>query len=125
MFRYSKFILLIILLSGCKSLFLPIKDSAILFPNQFPNSSSDTISIPNWRTFIKDPYLISLLDTATEFNQDIQSAYQRIEIARAGIKEAKSAMLPNVGLATSSSLRKFGLYTMDGAGNITTEIVPG
>jgi hypothetical protein len=46
-------------------------------------------------------------------------------MAKAGIREAKSAMLPTGVLTKVNSLRKFGLYTMDGAGNITTEITPG
>ena len=33
-------------------------------------------------------------------------------------------MLPLVALNVGSSIRKFGLYTMDGAGNISTEITP-
>jgi NodT family efflux transporter outer membrane factor (OMF) lipoprotein len=35
------------------------------------------------------------------------------------------ALRPKVEAGGSSSLRRFGLYTMDGAGNITTEITPG
>jgi NodT family efflux transporter outer membrane factor (OMF) lipoprotein len=125
MSRISIIIYISIIFSGCKSLFIPLKESEFSLPKQFPSINSDSISISNWKGFITDHYLISLLDTAIKYNQDIQSAFQRIEIARAGIKEAKSAMLPSGGITTSSSLRKFGLYTMDGAGNITTEIVPG
>jgi NodT family efflux transporter outer membrane factor (OMF) lipoprotein len=94
-------------------------------PSKFPNQSTDTIALPVWREFIKDSLLISLLDIAIIRNQDIQTAFQRVEIAKAGIREAKSAMLPSGGLSSINSFRKFGLYTMDGAGNITTEITPG
>ncbi|HMQ01355.1 MAG TPA: hypothetical protein PKC24_16355, partial [Cyclobacteriaceae bacterium] len=33
-------------------------------------------SLPEWRTFFKDPYLIALIDTALHHNQDLKMASQ-------------------------------------------------
>ena len=50
---------------------------------------------------------------------------QRIEISRSSVKLANGALLPQVSFSVGGGVRKFGLYTMDGAGNATTEITPG
>jgi multidrug efflux system outer membrane protein len=52
-------------------------------------------------------------------------ALQRIEVSRSSVKLANGALLPQVSLNVGGSVRRFGLYTMDGAGNATTEITPG
>ena len=73
----------------------------------------------------KDPDLIKLIDSALVNNYDMQMVTQRIEKYRSGIMLTSGALRPKVEAGGSSSLRRFGLYTMDGAGNITTEITPG
>jgi len=126
-FSKIKYLLLFIVIAqSCKT----INTSVSLKNQDLPHSfigvnKSDTFRIPRWRDFIKDTLLINLLDSAIVNNQDINSAIQRIEIARAGFNQSKSALLPTGNFNMVSSLRKFGLYTMDGAGNITTEITPG
>lgn len=87
--------------------------------------SSTTIANIKWRQYFTDPHLIKLIDTAVKDNIDLQTALQRIQIARSSVKLANAKMLPDVVLNIGSGIRKFGLYTMDGAGNITTEITPG
>ena len=52
-------------------------------------------------------------------------AVQRAEAARAGVQRATGQVWPRVELAAGASLRKFGDYTMDGAGNAATDITPG
>lgn len=88
---------------------------------------SDTTSIAaiDWRHYFSDPLLLKLIDTAIGNNQDLQIALQRIESSRSSVKLANAAMLPQVSLNLGGGVRKFGLYTMDGAGNASTEIRPG
>lgn len=121
------FILLTFILTGCKAYKtnLTIKERAL--PNSFTSATADTNSTAkiNWRTYYSDPNLQALIDTAMSSNQDLLMALQRIEIARAGKRRATGALLPQVGLQLNGGIRKFGLYTMDGAGNISTEILPG
>ena len=44
---------------------------------------------------------------------------------QAGVLAAEAPLSPTVEAAGATSLRRFGLYTMDGAGNATTDITPG
>ncbi|MDD2760390.1 MAG: TolC family protein, partial [Methylomonas sp.] len=79
----------------------------------------------DWRDYFADSHLLKLIDTAVGNNLDLQIALQRIETTRSSVKLANGAMLPKVDLAIGGGVRKFGLYTMDGAGNATTDITPG
>lgn len=78
-----------------------------------------------WKKYFRDPQLVDLLELAVEHNYDLQIALQRIEVARAGVRQATGAWVPQVGLSAGAGVRKFGLYTMDGAGNASTDITPG
>jgi NodT family efflux transporter outer membrane factor (OMF) lipoprotein len=60
-----------------------------------------------------------------EHNLDLRIALQRVEVARAWVHQATGARLPQLGVGVGAGVRKFGLYTMDGAGNASTEITPG
>jgi outer membrane protein, multidrug efflux system len=87
-------------------------------------STSDTVSAASLevRRFFKDKRLLELIDTAINQNQDLLAAWQRVESSRATFQFSKAALLPSVNAYTAYNQRKFGLYTMDGAGNITTPI---
>lgn len=95
------------------------------FPAQPENRQGAKVTDINWREYFADPHLLSLIDTAIGNNLDMQIALQRIETARSSVKLANGAMLPKVELLIGGSMRKFGLYTMDGAGNDSTQITPG
>ena len=84
-----------------------------------------TIASLNWREYFTDKHLQKLIDAAVKNNPDLQMALQRIEVSRSSVKLANGALLPQVSLNVGGSVRRFGLYTMDGAGNATTEITPG
>ena len=118
-------VILSLFIWSCSPKLQPLNLNLSSLPKHFSKEQEDSLSLPILKDFIHDTLLLALLDTAINLNHDIQSSFQRIEMAKAGIREAKSAMLPTGGLTTVNSLRKFGLYTMDGAGNITTEITPG
>ncbi|MFN5794741.1 MAG: TolC family protein, partial [Bacteroidota bacterium] len=92
--------------------------------NGISNVSENSAKL-NWKKLFSDSLLVSLIDTALSNNIDLQIALQRLEISRNSIKFQKGEMLPKVMLNTAGGVRKFGLYTMDGAGNISTEITPG
>jgi multidrug efflux system outer membrane protein len=121
---YIMFFLLVV--SGCKTLNTNLSISEKKIPTSF-QSKTDTATIAdiNWRQYFADTFLLKLLDTALTGNIDLQMALKRIEISRSSVKMANGALLPQVGLSIGGGVRKFGLYTMDGAGNITTEITPG
>lgn len=79
----------------------------------------------DWRTFFADDQLSALIGEALTGNYDLQITVQRIAIARAAVLESSGARLPRVAFVASAGIQKFGRYTMDGAGNATTDITPG
>ncbi|WP_028982389.1 efflux transporter outer membrane subunit [Sporocytophaga myxococcoides] len=120
---------LCILISGCKS-----TDPNSGFTKGVPSSyheEKDSLNAAkiNWREYFNNPILIDLIDTALNQNFDILKAFQRIEASRAGVRSSTGALLPTVSGYGTAAQRRYGLYTMDGAGNISTyirqdEIVP-
>jgi len=79
----------------------------------------------SWRTFFKDPNLITLIDTALKNNQELLITLQEIEIAKNDIRVRKGALLPNVGVRAGHSIEKVARYTSQGAGDASTDITPG
>ncbi len=91
-----------------------VKDSAI-----------SNVSEINWRAYFSDSNLVSLIDESLKSNLNLLATLQRIEIARADVKLTKGMLLPTVGASVIPAQRRYGLYTMDGAGNSTTDMTPG
>ena len=118
---------LMIAFSGCTTLNTDLSIPKKAIPASFQNQKHTTTSIAgiNWRQYFADAHLLKLIDTALSNNFDLQTALQRIEISRSSVKLANGALLPQVSFNVGGGVRKYGLYTMDGAGNATTEITPG
>lgn len=117
-----------LLLSSCKTPAITSGENTANLPNTFPaQSSSDTISAASmsWKSYYKDPQLIALIEKGLQNNLDLKQFTQRMKTAEAEWLRASGAMRPTVQPMLTTSLRRFGLYTMDGAGNIVTDIVPG
>ena len=128
--KYSYRVLLLGLvlsaLTGCKTLHTPLSIREQALPTLFTKSTdSTTIATLNWRDFFQDSLLTQLIDTALSNNQDLMMSYQRMEMARASVQRAEGFLRPAGTFGSLSGVRKFGLYTMDGAGNISTEMLPG
>ncbi|MCA9419999.1 MAG: efflux transporter outer membrane subunit [Nitrospira sp.] len=95
-------------------------------PTSFQNKEDTTnIADIQWRDYFVDPLLEELIDTAIGNNIDLQMALQRIEISRSSVRAATGALMPTIGFGAGTAIRRFGRYTMDGAGNSTTDITPG
>lgn len=115
-----------LLLAGCASYRTETSIRSAPLPRGFQGTADSTSGATiAWHEHFNDPVLIALIDTALRNNPDRLIALQRLEAARAQVRRAKGALLPDLGVAASAGVRKFGLYTMDGAGNITTDITPG
>ena len=113
-------------INGCSSLNTNLSIPEKEIPGRFQDQkNSTTIANINWRQYFADAHLLKLIDTAIANNLDLQMALQRIETSRSSVKLTNGALLPRVGLNIGSSVRRFGLYTMDGAGNASTYITPG
>lgn len=111
---------------GCAPKKLVTGDAVKDLPATFTgNKDSIDASMISNTYFFQDDSLASLINTAVTNNYDLQNAFQNIEIAKASLRNAKGLMLPTVNALVAPNIRRFGLYTMDGAGNATTDIQPG
>ncbi len=120
------FLVALTLLSGCASLSTQVAVEERSTPETYGNEiPGDNAASFTWQAYFDDTLLNTLIDTALARNLDLMVTLQRIEVARAGVKFAKGQIFPEVQLNASGGMRRFGLYTMDGAGNISTEILPG
>lgn len=72
--------------------------------------------------FFPSVELKKLIDSVLVHNYDLRIASQRVKMARAQVLQTRAASIPSLSLSLMPSLRKFGLFTMDGAGNIVTDI---
>ena len=115
--------------NGCGNLNTDLAIPDLPMPASFQDHQDKPENAPvtqiDWREYFADPNLLALIDKAVANNHDLQIALQRIETSRASVKLANAAMLPKVNLNIGGGVQKFGLYTMDGAGNASTEITPG
>jgi NodT family efflux transporter outer membrane factor (OMF) lipoprotein len=119
-------ILVSILYSGCKTPETIVNTDNKPMPQSFEETKDSTNSADiKWKDFFSDKNLITLVDTALKNNFDVLMTLQKIEIARNDLRVTKGAMLPTVNSNFAYLQRKFGYYTMDDAGNRTTEITPG
>ncbi len=123
--NFIEIVCLIALLSACKSTRVEVKKSMPSLPEAYTvKKDSSSIEI-NWRKFFDDENLIALVDTALKNNLDVLIAFQKIEAVKSNVLLAKGMLKPTVSGGVSAAQRRYGLYTMDGAGNISTEITPG
>jgi multidrug efflux system outer membrane protein len=90
-------------------------------------SNSDTTNAASiqWRRFFTDRYLVSLIDTALQNNQELNITFQELEIARNEIRLRQAPLSPVVGIRAGAGVEKVGRYTSQGAGDASTEIKPG
>ncbi|MDP3232081.1 MAG: TolC family protein [Myxococcales bacterium] len=116
----------VVLVSGCASLNTNVSIKEHPTPATWQGAApAPSIAALSWKEYFADPQLTALISEALTNNPDLGIALQRIEQARAGVKRSTGALLPRLDLALGSGVRRYGLYTMDGAGNATTDITPG
>lgn len=124
---YKYFVPLSICLAvaSCTPALAPLAETKAV-PESFGKSTDTTnVSSTPWRTYFKDPNLVNLIDTALKNNQELQITLQEIEIAKNDIRVRKGALLPTVGVGAGAGIEKVGRYTSQGAGDASTEIMPG
>ncbi len=91
------------------------------------NESQDSTNMAavQWRKFFTDQNLVNLIDTALTRNQELNITLQEIEIAKNDVRFRQGPLLPSVGLRLGGGVEKVGRYTSQGAGDASTEILPG
>ncbi len=126
--RYPFFLILLhvgIWLAAC----LPIKNrtqETLEIPQSYGNrkDSSNIVEL-KWNHFISDSNLTSLISSSLSNNQDLLISLQRIETYKADVLYNKGLLWPTLSANGSLAQRRFGKYTMDGAGNASTPIYGG
>jgi outer membrane protein, multidrug efflux system len=104
---------------------LPCFLSACLSPPTCRVDLDRPVPTLGWRQFFVDPQLAALIETALTANLDARVALQRIAAARASYEASGGALLPMVSGVADGGIRRFGLYTMDGAGNLGVPLYRG
>lgn len=111
---------------SCKAPALaPINASAAIPETYVTSKDTNNTATTPWKNFYKDKNLADLIDTALKNNQELLITLQEIEIAKNDIRVRKGALLPMVGVKAGAGVEKVGRYTSQGAGDATTEIMPG
>ena len=82
---------------------------SVPLPQQFGSTAyADTSSIANieWRKFFTDTTLQNLIDKGIKYNNDLQIAIKRIDIAQQQVKQAKLALLPDLNLRATGQYNR-------------------
>jgi NodT family efflux transporter outer membrane factor (OMF) lipoprotein len=81
--------------------------------------NSDTVTAADlpFRQFFTDSNLVRLIDIAIHNNPDMNIALQRVLAARANIRYAQAALAPQLNIAASGGVDRYGDHTMNGVGN--------
>jgi outer membrane protein TolC len=72
-------------------------------------------AVDHWWTLYSDPLLDRMVDDALKANTDIRVAAARVERARALLRNAKSARLPNTTLDASATRERFSAAQLNSA----------
>lgn len=117
-------LILLLLLTGCGGM----KESALTghqaIPTAFEGQTDTTRTGLSWKELFSDQRLQELIDTAMLHNYELKTGLQRINVAEANLRLARSRRLPSVQADLSAGLDKFGKYTIDGVGNYDTNFSP-
>ncbi|WP_425562873.1 TolC family protein [Marivirga lumbricoides] len=114
------------LFTACKTPSIVEKTANTEVPESF-GSSQDTVNSAtiNWADYFSDPYMIALIDTALQNNQELNITLQEIQISQNEISARKGEYLPFVGIRGGLGVEKTARYTPLGANEATTDIEPG
>lgn len=113
---------------GCKTTKNPPHARLSPLPERFAKATDSTAaaadsssaSSVNWKNYFKDTTLTRLVDSALLNNLDVLMAYQRIAVARSGVKFAKGQYAPFVTGNVGVGQQNYGDYTQEGVGNYDT-----
>jgi multidrug efflux system outer membrane protein len=123
---YNGLFVICLAVTGCKApAIIEYAENRSVPVSYDDGKDSTNIASMQWRNFFTDPNLRQLIDTAIKNNQELKITLQEIEIARSGIRVKQGALLPTVVVRGGIGVEKVGRYTSQGAGDASTEILPG
>ncbi len=124
-YRYISFILVLVLVAGCKVTDKTYTAADYSLPADYAGKrDTGTMAKMSWDKFFADKDLVALMSNALKQNPDLMMALQKVEVARAGLLMNKGALMPSLEAGAAASGNRYGRYTMNGAGNITTPEIP-
>lgn len=90
-----------------------LQPATVAIPDRYIYApSTDSITMPTeWWTIFRDTTLNRLINQALDNNQNIDAAAARIELAKANLKAARSAFLPNFTFGRSAGISGGGGLT--------------
>lgn len=120
---YSLFVCVLLLPAACTVPKKTMEQNQQALPPTF-TGGRDTATAADLAVsrFFSDTNLVRLIDMAMHDNPDINIALKRVLAARANIRYAKSALWPQLSIAASGGVEKYGDYTMNGVGNFDTNL---
>ncbi len=123
-------VIISLVLFSCKVPAITANPAQKAVPGVWDNGTANAGDTTNsaavqWRNLFTDPNLMSLIDTALNNNQELLGTLQEIAIARNDIRFRHAALLPTAGIIAGAGFEKVGEYTSQGAGDKSTEILPG
>lgn len=111
------------MLHACSVPKIPAGVPSVTLPETYQsNAVPAEYTLPAPNEFFPSPMLQALIDSVLANNYDLRMAEQRVSLAKAQLLQSRAPLLPQLNTSVMPSLRKFGLYTMDGAGNISTDM---
>jgi len=125
-FKFLLSILLIgMLLTRCNIPSLVQHNKQTALPDKYTlELESDSSNIPKWKAYYTDPFLVELIDSALQNNQELHIISQEIQIHSNEIMARKGEFLPSLGLGLYADAAKPGRYTRDGAVEANVDIAP-
>ena len=105
--------LLLLLVAGCTTVGPDYKRPEMALPQDFPSPSKEhTGEIPaDWWKLYRDPTLDELVASVRSRNADLRIAAAQVEEAEAVMRQARSAIFPDVNLNFSRTRSRIGTLT--------------
>lgn len=110
---------------ACTPSVSPVNSSLVIPATYTGSAEKESVPSLKWRDFFSDSHLQSLIDTALKNNQELNIAFQEIEVAKNEVSARSGAYLPFLNLGAGAGLDKPGRYTREGALEANNEIKPG
>ena len=124
-FSYYILILGFVWLGSCKIPAITSKQENTSTPASYMDGKDSANSATiKWRSYFKDPYLIALIDTALNNNQELNITMQEIAMSKNEVMARKGEYLPFLRLGAGAAGVKAGKYTWDGISEESLKTTP-
>lgn len=105
----------VLIIDSCQISKYNIREANRSLPKSYTaNSDTSQKTNINWRSYYTDPFLIALIDTALNNNQELNIMLHEIEISKNEIMARKGEYLPFGNISAGTGLDRSGKYTFNG-----------